>query len=102
MQTADLIIRNPAIVDGTDQPAFKGDRRRCGKNYGGWPSPAASAKNRRNRRHSRAGIHRHSHTLRPQLCWDGLATPSLEHGVTVVIGNCSLSLLADQSGRRAK
>ena len=29
----------------------------------------------------------------PQLCWDRLATPSLEHGcTTVVIGNCSLSV----------
>ena len=29
----------------------------------------------------------------PQLCWDALATPSLEQGVTtVVVGNCSISL----------
>jgi N-acyl-D-aspartate/D-glutamate deacylase len=29
----------------------------------------------------------------PQLCWDRLATPCIEHGVTTVLmGNCSLSL----------
>lgn len=29
----------------------------------------------------------------PQLCWDALATPSLEQGVTtVLVGNCSISL----------
>ncbi len=34
----------------------------------------------------------HTH-FDPQICWDRLATPSLEHGVTtVVMGNCSLSL----------
>ncbi|MEM9624446.1 MAG: amidohydrolase family protein, partial [Pseudomonadota bacterium] len=34
----------------------------------------------------------HTH-FDPQLCWDGYATPSMEHGITtVVIGNCSLSL----------
>jgi N-acyl-D-aspartate/D-glutamate deacylase len=34
----------------------------------------------------------HTH-FDPQICWDRLATPSLEHGVTTVLmGNCSLSL----------
>lgn len=34
----------------------------------------------------------HTH-FDPQLCWDGFATPSIEHGITTVVtGNCSLSL----------
>ena len=34
----------------------------------------------------------HTH-FDPQLCWDGLATPSIEHGITTIVtGNCSLSL----------
>jgi N-acyl-D-aspartate/D-glutamate deacylase len=34
----------------------------------------------------------HTH-FDPQICWDRLATPCIEHGVTTVLmGNCSLSL----------
>ena len=41
----------------------------------------------------------HTH-FDPQLCWNGLATPSLEHGATTVVtGNCSLSLAPVHTGQ---
>src|SRR5262245_5740183 len=105
MQNADLIIRNATIVDGTDQPAFRGDLA------------VAAGKIREVGRVSGHGIEEidatgailapgfidiHTH-FDPQLCWDGLATPSLEHGVTtVVIGNCSLSLAPIKADGQAK
>ena len=44
----------------------------------------------------------HTH-FDPQICWDRLATPMLEHGVTTILmGNCSLSLApVKQADRRA-
>ena len=95
MSHADLVIRNARIVDGTGGAEIRGDVAikdgsivAVGK-YDGEANETLDA----------AGsilapgfIDIHTH-FDPQLCWDGLATPSLEHGVTtVVIGNCSLSL----------
>ena len=91
----DLVIRNGLVCDGTGAKpvpgsvAIEGNRiSAVGRDLG----PA--------RREIDAGglviapgfIDPHTH-FDAQLTWDGLATPSLEHGVTTVIpGNCSLSL----------
>ena len=85
-------IRNGLVVDGTGAaPAhrdlFIGD----GKIVDNVESPERVI-DATGRVVSPGFIDIHTH-FDPQLCWDGLATPSLEHGVTtVVIGNCSLSL----------
>ena len=105
MQTADLIIRNATIVDGTDQPAFKGDLAVVA----GKITEVGRVAGRGREEIDATGailapgfIDIHTH-FDPQLCWDGLATPSLEHGVTtVVIGNCSLSLAPIKADGQAK
>jgi N-acyl-D-aspartate/D-glutamate deacylase len=103
--TADLIIRNATIVDGTDQPAFKGDLAVVA----GKITEVGRVAGRGREEIDATGailapgfIDIHTH-FDPQLCWDGLATPSLEHGVTtVVIGNCSLSLAPIKADGQAK
>lgn len=92
----DLIIKNARIVDGTGEPSFygaiavsegriaalgtrlDGDARRAIDAGGLVLAPGF--------------IDSHTH-FDAQITWDGLATPSLEHGVTTVInGNCSLTM----------
>jgi len=102
---ADLIIRNATIVDGTDQPAFKGDLAvKNGKitQVGRVSGQATQEIDGTGAILAPGFIDIHTH-FDPQLCWDGLATPSLEHGVTtVVVGNCSLSLAPIKPEGRAK
>ena len=93
--SADLVIRNATIVDGTGAPARSGDIAVTD----GKISAVGTVADAGTREVDAGGqvvapgfIDIHTH-FDPQLCWDGLATPSIEHGITtVVIGNCSLSL----------
>ena len=87
-----LAIRNGLVVDGTGAAPERRDVFvRDGKIASGVDAPERTI-DASGRVVSPGFIDIHTH-FDPQLCWDGLATPSLEHGVTtVVIGNCSLSL----------
>jgi N-acyl-D-amino-acid deacylase len=95
MSNATLAIRNAQVVDGTGAPSFKGDVAVAdGKilAVGKFEGTAAREIDAHGHVLSPGFIDVHTH-YDPQLCWDRLATPSLEHGVTtVVVGNCSLSL----------
>ena len=102
---ADLVIRNARIVGGTGTPERHGDvavkdgRILAVDDFTGSTDSALDADG-----HVLAPgfIDIHTH-FDPQLCWDGLATPSIEHGITtVVIGNCSLSLAPVKGDGRDK
>jgi N-acyl-D-aspartate/D-glutamate deacylase len=90
-----LLIRNALIVDGSGAPAVHGSVAIEGDRIA-----AVGAVQGRGAIEIDAGgkvvapgfIDIHTH-YDPQLCWDRLATPSPEHGVTsLVMGNCSISL----------
>ena len=95
MAEYDLIVRNARIVDGTGAAAVQGDVGvRGGRiaDIGRVDGDADQVIDADGQILAPGFIDIHTH-FDPQLCWDGLATPSIEHGVTtVVIGNCSLSL----------
>ncbi|MBM4266286.1 MAG: amidohydrolase family protein [Deltaproteobacteria bacterium] len=105
-----LLIRNARIVDGTGAPAFTGgiavrDGKiaAAGADVGATSVPAGTREIDAGGQVVAPGfIDVHTH-FDPQICWDRLATPSLEHGVTTVLmGNCSLSLApVRKSDRRA-
>ena len=90
----ETIIKGGVIVDGTGTAPRQGDLGiRDGKVVNASELGAdANTVDATGKVVAPGFIDIHTH-FDPQLCWDGLATPSLEHGVTtVVIGNCSLSL----------
>ncbi len=105
MSQANLAVRNATIVDGTGAPAFKGDVAVSdGKiiAVGDFRDSAEREIEAGGHVLSPGFIDVHTH-YDPQLCWDRLATPSLEHGVTtVVVGNCSLSLAPVRAGSSRK
>ncbi len=95
MATYDTIIRNGTIYDGTGNAATDGDIAITN----GEIVAVGKVEGTADQEIDAAGlavapgfIDIHTH-FDPQLCWDGLATPSIEHGITTVVtGNCSLSL----------
>lgn len=105
MPHASLAIRNATIVDGTGAPAFQGDLAVSGDSIlaaGKYDGAAEREIDAGGRVLSPGFVDVHTH-YDPQLCWDRLATPSIEHGVTtVVVGNCSLSLAPVRAGSTRK
>ena len=95
-----LLIRNALIVDGTGGSAQQGDVAvqdgvvvAVGRDLSraGLASDAREV-DARGRVLAPGFIDVHTH-FDPQICWDRLATPCIEHGVTTILmGNCSLSL----------
>lgn len=95
-----LFVRNARIVDGTGGPSRRGsvaveDGRitAVGEDVRDDAAPAgAPVLDAKGSVLAPGFIDVHTH-FDPQICWDRLATPSIEHGVTTVLmGNCSLSL----------
>ncbi|MFC4595705.1 N-acyl-D-amino-acid deacylase family protein [Sphingobium tyrosinilyticum] len=91
----DLLIQNGMICDGSGTPAYKGDVGiRDGKvvAVGEVTSEARETIDAKGLTIAPGFIDPHTH-YDAQLVWDGLAQPSLEHGITTIVpGNCSLSL----------
>ncbi len=100
----DLVIRNARVVDGTGAAAFTADvavRDGVIVSIGKFAGSASREIDAHGHVLAPGFIDIHTH-YDPQICWDRLATPSIEHGVTtVVMGNCSLSLApVKKEGRR--
>src|SRR5258706_7799055 len=91
----DLVLRNARIVDGTGAAEFAGDVAISGDRIaalGKVTERGARELDVRGRVVAPGFIDIHTH-YDPQICWDRLATPSLEHRVTTPVkGNSSLPL----------
>ncbi|MBI1181692.1 MAG: amidohydrolase family protein [Alphaproteobacteria bacterium] len=102
---ADMVVRNGLVVDGSGGAPFTGDVAIADGRIvavGAFDGTARETIDAGGKAVAPGFIDIHTH-YDPQLCWDRLATPSLEHGcTTVVIGNCSLSVAPVRDRAAAK
>lgn len=95
MDSPSIVIRNALVVDGTGRQAYPADVAVTGDRISAVGTVAVDG----NVEIDAEGmvlapgfIDVHTH-YDPQLCWDKLATPTPEHGVTsIIMGNCSVGL----------
>ena len=91
----DLLIKNGSVIDGTGSATKQVDlgiKDGVIVSIGQVEGDALETIDAKDLVVSPGFIDIHTH-FDPQLCWDGHATPSIEHGITTVVtGNCSLSL----------
>lgn len=102
--SADLIIRNGTVVDGTGAPAYRADVAIKGDRIVAVePSIAASAPREidaTGRIVTPGFVDVHTH-LDAQLAWDALPTSSCWHGITsAVLGNCGVTFAPVGPGQR--
>ena len=101
----DLVVRNARVYDGSGAPGYAGEvgihQGRIVR-VGRVPEQGHKEIDARGLAVAPGFIDVHTH-YDAQICWDRLAQPSLEHGVTTVVtGNCSLTvapLKVDQRDR---
>ena len=91
----DLIVKNGTVIDGKGSKRQRTDigiKNGLITTIGHINSESTTSIDASELIVSPGFIDIHTH-FDPQLCWDGLATPSIEHGITTIVtGNCSLSL----------